>query len=119
MLAWRPFLREVYFSESGSSVAFVVKSLPNSLWQKISFGNEGEPNKQISTNNVLVYLLLWLNKGVPCTQFPWGLPEKTYGASFGPVGVLDARDPNYDGTPLNKRARDAIKNLGESRLALK
>lgn len=107
------------FFESGSSVAFIVKSLPDSLWHNIKFGKEGEPNKQISTNNVLVYLLLWLNKGVPCTQFPWGLPEKTYGASFGPVGILDQREPNYEGKPLNKRARDAIKNLGESRLALK
>ncbi|MBI5946291.1 MAG: DUF4062 domain-containing protein [Chloroflexi bacterium] len=107
------------FFESGSSVAFIVKSLPDSLWRNITFGREGEPNKQISTNNVLVYLMLWLNKGVPCTQFPWGLPEKTYGASFGPVGVLDSRDPNYEGKPLNTRARDAIKNLGAARLALK
>jgi hypothetical protein len=106
------------FFESGSSVAFIVKSLPESLWHNIKFGKEGEPNKQISTNNVLVYLMLWLNKGVPCTQFPWGLPEKTYGASFGPVGVLDPREPSYEGKSLNKRARDAIKNLGEARLAL-
>ncbi len=106
------------FFESGSSVAFIVKSLPQSLWQNIKFGKEGEPNKHVSTNNILVYLMLWLNKGVPCTLFPWGLPEKTYGASFGPVGVLDPRDPTYDGEALNKRARDAIKNLGEAKLAL-
>lgn len=106
------------FFESGSSVAFIAKSLPESLWHNIKLGREGEPNKQISTNNVLIYLMLWLNKGVACTLFPWGLPEKTYGASFGPVGILDPREPTYDGKPLNKRARDAIKNLGEARLAL-
>lgn len=108
------------FFESGSSVAFIVKSLPQSLWQNIKFGTEaeGKPNKQIATNNILVYLMLWLNKDVPCTLFPWGLPEKTYGASFGPVGILDPRDPVYNGESLNQRARTAIKNLGESRTAL-
>lgn len=106
------------FFESGSSVAFIVKSLPKSLWQNITFGKEGEPNKHISTNNILVYLMLWLNTGVPCTLFPWGLPEETYGASFGPVGVLESRAPVYEGEVLNTRAREAIKNLGEARLAL-
>jgi len=106
------------FFESGSSVAYIVKSLPQSLWKNIKFGKEGEPNKHISTNNTLVYLMLWLNIGVPCTLFLWGLPEETYGASFGPVGVLDPRAPAYDGMGLNTRARSAIKNLGDAGLAL-
>lgn len=106
------------FFESGSSVAFIVEALPESMWRNIKFGKEGEPNKHISTNNVLVYQMLWLIKGIPCTHFPWGLPEKTYGASFGPVGVLDPREPTYDGSHLNKRAREAINSLGEASLAL-
>lgn len=106
------------FFESGSSVVFVADELPKSLWEKIEFGLHGEPSKRISTNNVLVYLLLWLSKGVPCASFPWGVPEETYGASYGPIGELKEREPRFDGCPLDPLARNAIASLGEAGLAL-
>jgi hypothetical protein len=106
------------FFESGSSVAFVADTLPKSLWRKVVFGKQGEPSKKVSTNNVLVYLLLWLSKGVPCVNFPWGVPEKTYGASYGPIGELVERKPSFKGEALDKPALDAIASLGKARLAL-
>jgi Domain of unknown function (DUF4062) len=106
------------FFESGSSVAFVADTLPWDLWRKVVFGKHGEPSKRISTNNVLVYLLLWLSKGVPCAHFPWGVPESTYGASYGPIGELVDREPNFEGKHLDKAALDAIKSLGSAKLAL-
>ncbi len=106
------------FFESGSSIAFLARALPDTLWQSVKYGVQGDPKPQITTNNALVYLHLWLNKGIPCAQFPWGTPEKTYGASYGPIGLLREKKPNYKGEQLNNRAKSAIRSLETARLAL-
>lgn len=106
------------FFESGSTVVYVANALSaTNLWQRVVW-KEGEPSKRISTNNVLVYLLLWLGRRVPCAHFPWGSPEATYGASYGPVAELEPLEPLFM-EPLDQDARDAIANLGSSQLALR
>src|SRR5579872_4786271 len=54
-------IRGIFF-ESGSTPAFLAREFPDSFWKKVEFGDNGEPNRLISTNNVLVYLHLWLER---------------------------------------------------------
>lgn len=103
-------IRGIFF-ESGSTPAFLAREFPDSFWKKVEFGEKGEPNRLISTNNVLVYLHLWLERHVPCGHFPWGEPESTYGATYGPIANLGNRTANFDGAPLDYYARAAIHQL--------
>jgi hypothetical protein len=111
-------IRGIFF-ESGSTPAFLAREFPDSFWKKIEFGDRGEPNRLISTNNVLVYLHLWLERHVPCGHFPWGEPEGTYGATYGPIANLVDTSANFDGVPLDKWAREAIQQLLDSPRGLK
>lgn len=72
------------FFESGSTVAYVAKDLAHTLANVVRIGEAGAPNIKISTNNVLVYLLLWLKMRVTCSPFPWSTPtEAKFGAWYG------------------------------------
>jgi hypothetical protein len=113
--SYQPYLeakeiRGIFF-ESGSTPAFLAREFPDSFWKKVEFGNNGEPNRLISTNNVLVYLHLWLERHVPCGHFPWGEPEGTYGATYGPIANLVNTTASFHGSPLDRWAREAIEQL--------
>ena len=101
------------FFESGSTVAFVAKEISKYLEGRVVIGEKGAPNIQISTNNVLAYLILWLVARIPCTQFPWTPPdEQTYGASYGGIKEnLVSRKPDYSGVGLNFKEENEIRKL--------
>lgn len=84
------------FFESGSTVAYVTRDLAQTLSRVVKIKEKGRPNIQISTNNVLSYLQLWLTARIPCTTFPWSPPtEDTYGALYGGLEKIESRGPDY------------------------
>jgi Domain of unknown function (DUF4062) len=101
------------FFESGSTVAFVAKEVSKHLKGYVTIGENGAPNLQISTNNILAYLLLWLVARVPSTQFPWSPPEeRTYGASYGGIDKnLSESTPDYSGSGLTRKEEKEIEKL--------
>ncbi|HJQ31122.1 MAG TPA: DUF4062 domain-containing protein [Pyrinomonadaceae bacterium] len=102
------------FFESGSTVAFVARELAETLSKVVRLDEAGRPNMQISTNNILVYLQLWLKAGVACTTFPWSPPkEENYGATFGTLEQIEAIEPDYDLRPPDDIAKEEIKRLKE------
>jgi len=110
------------FFESGSTVAFVAKEVSKYLRGKVTIGENGAPNIQISTNNILAYLLLWLVGRIPCTEFPWSPPpleETTYGASYGPIDHLINRPPVYSGRGLDRKEIFEIEKLMKAPFSLK
>lgn len=97
------------FFESGSTIAYLARALSEPLTR---FSEHAEkPTIDIRTNNVLAYLQLWLNARVPCTLFPWGPPEQTYGASFGSLAQVETISPNYSQPPLDEIAVREIERL--------
>lgn len=118
------FFREIYgdrivnhnvslFFESGSTVAYVARELLGQLSGPMKVELGGKPSIQISTNNVLAFLQLWLVTKIPCSLFPWGAPEDTYGASFGSLAGRNPLSPDYALPPLDDVARQEIENLLE------
>ena len=102
------------FFESGSTIAYVAKMLSDPLKKAVRVDKRGRPSMQISTNNILAYLLLWLRARVPCTLFPWSPPgEETYGASYGGLEEIEKLDPDYTLPPLDDIARAEITKLLE------
>jgi len=101
------------FFESGSTVAFLAKELSVFLSGEVTITDSGAPSIQMSTNNVLAYLLLWLKARIPCTMFPWSPPvETTYGAAYGGLEKkLAALSPDYRQPPLNLTSRQEIERL--------
>lgn len=99
------------FFESGSTVAYVARELSEGLSKNIRIEHDGRPSIEVSTNNILVYLQLWLNAKVPCTLFPWGPPEDTYGASFGSLAGKSSLSPDYKLPSLDDVATEEINNL--------
>jgi hypothetical protein len=100
------------FFESGSTVCFVAKEMADILKKHVELAADGSPSIQISTNNVLAYLLLWLNARIPCTKFPWSPPvETTYGAAYGGLEKLMPLSPDYSLPPLNANAWQEISRL--------
>ena len=100
------------FFESGSTVCFVAQAMGKALEKRVVLADDGSPSIQISTNNVLAYLLLWLNSRIPCTKFPWSPPvETTYGAAYGGLENLVALSPDYTLPPLDGNARREIDRL--------
>lgn len=99
------------FFESGSTVAYVARELSRFLSGAMKVEHGGKPSIEVSTNNVLAYLQLWLAAKVPCTLFPWGPPEDTYGASFGSLAGRDSLSPDYALPPLDDVAQQEIENL--------
>lgn len=101
----------LYF-ESGSTVAYVAKEIARSLAGKVTI-DDGSPSIRISGNNVLAYLLLWLQYRIPCTLFPWSPPEEeTYGAVYGGLEKrLVDRSPDYRMPTLDESALKEIERL--------
>lgn len=101
------------FFESGSTVAFVAKEIAKHLTGHVTIGHNGSPNIQISTNNILAYLLMWLVARIPCTEFPWSPPEeKTYGASYGGIDKnLLERMPDYSSKGLDRKEQEEVDKL--------
>jgi Domain of unknown function (DUF4062) len=103
------------FFESGSTIAFLAKEMSGPLYKAVTITDDGTPSIQISTNNVLAYLLLWLKARIPCTKFPWSPPvETTYGAAYGGLETIIDQDPDYKLPPLNASARREIARLENS-----
>ena len=100
------------FLESGSTIAFVAKELSTHL-NRVVKTIDGRPTIQISSNNLLAYLLLWLNARVPCTLFPWSPPvDVTYGASYGGLeDNLVNQKPDYRQPMLDIDAWNEIQKL--------
>jgi hypothetical protein len=97
------------FFESGSTVAFVAEAVGKNL--------KDHPAKlQISTNNVLAYMIFWLVHRIRCSLFPWGPPEQQYGAVFGPINdyVVESKKPGFPPDPLNEGDKKAIKILEDN-----
>lgn len=99
------------FFESGSTVAYVARELSQPLSDAFRAGGSGQPTIQLSTNNVLAYLQLWMNAKVPCTLFPWGPPDETYGASYGSIAHIERLSPDYTLPTLNDVAIAEIQKL--------
>lgn len=103
------------FFESGSTIAFLAKEMSGPLYKAVTITETGAPSIQISTNNVLAYLLLWLKARIPCTKFPWSPPvETTYGAAYGGLENIIDQDPDYKLPPLNPSAKREIARLETS-----
>jgi hypothetical protein len=110
------------FFESGSTIAYLAKELAASkpFTDAVKLTHKSEPSIQISTNNVLVYLLLWLNARIPCTTFPWSPPsENSYGAAYGGIERLPDRRPDYTQPGLDDDALRAIEDLLATPFTLK
>lgn len=102
------------FFESGSTIAYLAKELGVALRDGVSIDSRGRPSIQISTNNALVYLQLWLRSRVPCTLFPWSPPgDETYGATYGGLEEIGDQDPDYSLPPLDDVAQGEITKLLE------
>jgi len=100
------------FLESGSTICFLAKEMAGALKKNVILSDDGSPNIQISTNNVLAYLLLWLNARIPCTKFPWSPPvETTYGAAYGGLENLVELSPDYSLPPLDANAWREVDRL--------
>lgn len=96
------------FFESGSTVAYLTRELAQTLSRVVKIKEKGKPNIQISTNNVLSYLQLWLTARIPCTTFPWSPPtEDTYGALYGGLEKIESKGPDY----VNRLDDDARKEI--------
>lgn len=102
------------FFESGSTVAYLAREISETLSKIVKIKEKGKPNMQISTNNILAYLQLWLISRVPCTTFPWSPPlEEAYGALYGGLEKIQAKRPTYDLSPLDNEAKEGIARLIE------
>lgn len=106
------------FFESGSSIAFMARAVSDWLRPSVSLTVAGNPTKRITTNNILAFMHLWLERGIPCSPFPWGPPEGTYGASYGPIEKLPDRPPEYAGMAIDEDARKVLSRLRASPHAL-
>lgn len=104
------------FFESGSTLAYVAEEVGPALSKALKLDENGIPEVGVSTNNVLAYLLLWLKHRIPCTLFPWGAPETTYGASLGPldIDIHSTPAPAYPPRALDSTAQMEIEKLMQS-----
>ena len=103
------------FFESGSTVAYVAREISSTLSKVVKIKGKGRPNLQISTNNILAYLQLWLIGTIPCTTFPWSPPgEETYGALYGGLERIQPKRPDYSMPKLDQEAKEEIKKLLEA-----
>jgi len=101
-------VRNLFF-ESGSSIAFLseafVKRLLEDWMRKVS------PDLRIQTNNILTYLDFVLSERIQVELYPYGPPEKKYGATFGPLTAVPEREYPTHPRLLSKAAREAIEEI--------
>jgi hypothetical protein len=104
------------FLESGSTLTYVADELGKGLTSSRALDKDGVPHVGVSTNNVLAYLILWLKHLIPCAPFPWGTPEKTYGAALGPlsIDITVDRTPEYPPGSLQNGESTEIRKLNEA-----
>jgi hypothetical protein len=105
------------FFESGSTIAFLARELGRSkkfLKEVKKF--KDEPCLNLYTNNILAYLELWLNNGLPITLNPRSTPGDKYGATYGSLedDIDEDKCPDYTGNPLDKYTQEAITKLKEA-----
>jgi hypothetical protein len=105
------------FLDSGSTIAYVAQRIGDSIKTNIHIDNEGQPDIEILTNNVLAHLYLWLVSEVPCKMFPPGVPEMPYGAAYGPISdfgkdkISKEIGPYYGRDALGKSDQDRIDRI--------
>lgn len=112
-------LRNKYhiFLDSGSTIAYVAQAIGESIKTNIFLDDEGAPDKEVLTNNVLAYLHLWLVNEVPCRMFPPGVVEMPYGAAYGPISdfgrdkISIENGPNYGRIKLSDSDQRKIRKI--------
>jgi hypothetical protein len=101
------------FLESGSTTAYVADRMKERLSEYVVVEEDGSPSIDIKTNNALVFLQFWLSAQIPCSVFPWGSPDGTFGASYGPVESLVEETPYYPPIALKEDEKGAITQLNK------
>ncbi len=76
-----------FFFESGSTIAFLSQAFVSALHDEEWMRNVSNELK-IHTNNIITYLDLGLSERIHVELYPYGPPEKKYGATFGPLTSL-------------------------------
>ncbi len=101
------------FFDSGSTPAFVAKEIGQMIARRRSVAGPHISTNQFYTNNILAFLQLWLNDGIPISMLPSSPPSDPYGASFGILEELvDAkRRPEYSRQPLDQNSANAVGKL--------
>lgn len=99
-----------FFFESGSSIAFETEVFMEYLHDKPWMLNVS-PDLRIHTNNFVSYLDLSMFVRVKVELYPYGPPEKRYGATFGPLAILPELEPPLDRSEIKEEAHNAIKEI--------
>jgi hypothetical protein len=74
------------FFESGSTIAYLSAAFANRLLTP--YGHRYRDQWKIRTNNILTYLQFVLWHNISVDLYPYGPPEKKYGATFGRITNL-------------------------------
>jgi Domain of unknown function (DUF4062) len=102
--------RDLFF-ESGSTVAYL--SAEFSRWLSTQTGQKYFEEWHIRTNNILTYLHFVLTKNIKLELFPYGPPERRYGATFGDIAKLP-RYPAPGRWELPASAQAAVEEMADS-----
>jgi len=89
-----------FFFESGSSLAFVSEAFIDCLNENRQQGKRWATlpsDFKIHTNNILTYMDFALSERVNIELYPYGPPEPTYGATFGPL--IELEPPSHPKNP--------------------
>jgi hypothetical protein len=84
---------KTFFFESGSSIAFLSKEFIAYLHDE-KWLQEVAGELRIHTNNIITYLDFGLSERVRVELYPYGPPEKKYGATFGALTSLTKLPPS-------------------------
>ena len=101
-----------FFFESGSSIAFLsdqfMRALHDEQWLK-----EQSPKLELHTNNILTYIDFTLSEAIRIELFPYGSPEKKYGATFGRLTSLPKLQPPKSPRKLTRTASEIVTEMTE------
>jgi len=108
------------YLDSGSTVAYVARELGKGIKNEMKIDGDRVPAINISTNNSLAYLHLWLKNQIPCSMFPTDSPVEPYGASYGPISKYGRDElgkemvPDYGRVGLSEDEEIRIQQLVET-----
>ena len=101
-------IRKLFF-ESGSTIAYLSSEFSTCL--STTAGQQHLTEWDITTNNALTLLDFVLSTNINISVFPYGPPEKRYGATFGGIRALPEAPPptkNEKLIPQEKKVVDTI-----------